>query len=121
VEVLEKRLERAEARVAEVKLSENEDAKGKEKLESEMTMVRSQIEEAKSVTRLVVKVKVDASYDSIKTGDLLTTSPTRGHAMKAQPVDIGGVEIHRPGTIIGKAMEPLESGTGLIEVFVTLQ
>jgi len=61
---------------------------------------------------------VDASYDPIKTGDLLTTSTTRGHAMKAQSVDTGGIEIHRPGTIIGKALEPLETGTGLIEVFV---
>ncbi|MCK5640382.1 MAG: hypothetical protein KAJ19_06280 [Gammaproteobacteria bacterium] len=93
----------------------------KQNLENEITMLRSQIEEAKSVRRQVGKVKVDASYDPIKTGDLSTTLTTRGHAMKAQPVDIEGVEIHRPGTIIGKAMEPLESGTGLIEVFVTLQ
>ena len=67
-----------------------------------------------------VPCKVDASYGTIHPGDLLTTSPTLGHAMKAQPVNIGGVEIYRPGTIIGKAMEPLNSGTGLIEVFVTL-
>ena len=119
VEVMEKRLERAEARVVEVKQSEN--VEEKENQESEITMLRSQIEEAKSVTRQVVKVKVDASYNPIKIGNLLTTSPTKGRAMKAQPVDIGGVEIYRPGTIIGKAMEPLESGTGLIEVFVTLQ
>jgi len=49
---------------------------------------------------------------------ILTTSPTKGHVMKTQPVEIGGVEIYRSGTIIGKALEPLESGTGLIEVFM---
>ena len=71
--------------------------------------------------RAVAKIKADASYGPIKRGDLLTTSPTPGHAMKAQPVDLGGVEIHRPGTIIGKALESLDSGQGLIEVFIVLQ
>ena len=41
--------------------------------------------------------------------------------MKAQPVNIGGVEIYRPGTVLGKAMGTLESGTGTIELLVTLQ
>ncbi len=71
--------------------------------------------------RTVAKIKVDASYGAIKRGDLLTSSPTPGHAMKAQPVNIGGVEIYRPGTIIGKALESLDSGRGLIEVFIALQ
>ncbi len=66
-------------------------------------------------------MKVDASHVPIKRGDLLTTSPTKGHAMKTLPVGFGRVEIHRLGTLIGKAMEPLDFGTGLIEVFVTLQ
>jgi hypothetical protein len=60
-----------------------------------------------------VPCKVDASYASVKPGDLLTTSDTRGHAMKATNPQIG--------TILGKALEPLESGTGVIEVLVTLQ
>ena len=68
-----------------------------------------------------VPCKVDASYAPIKPGDLLTTSDTPGHAMKAQPVVIGEVEIYRPGTTLGKALEPLDSGTGVIEVLVTLQ
>jgi hypothetical protein len=72
-------------------------------------------------TRTVARIKVDASQGAIKRGDLLTTSPTPGHAMKAQPVDVGGVEIHRPGTIIGKALESLDSGQGLIEAFIALQ
>ena len=68
-----------------------------------------------------VPCKVDASYAQIMPGDLLTTSDTPGHAMKAQPVEIGGIEIYRPGTTIGKALEPLDAGTGTIEVLVTLQ
>ncbi len=70
--------------------------------------------------RTVIKVKVDAAYGAIERGDLLTTSPTPGHAMKAVPVDVDGTKIYRPGTIIGKAMESLDSGTGIIEVFVLL-
>jgi hypothetical protein len=65
--------------------------------------------------------KVDASNGSIHPGDLLTTSGRPGYAMKAEPVNIGGVEIYRPGTIIGKSYGTLESGTGTIEVIVTLQ
>ena len=68
-----------------------------------------------------VPCRVDASYAPIEPGDLLTTSDTPGHAMKAQPVVIGEVEIYRPGTTLGKALEPLDSGTGTIEVLVTLQ
>jgi hypothetical protein len=70
--------------------------------------------------RVVARIKVDASYGPIRRGDLLTSSPTPGHAMKAQPVKIGGVEIYRPGTIIGKALEGLSEGRGLIEVFIVL-
>jgi hypothetical protein len=68
-----------------------------------------------------VPCKVDATYGPIHPRDLLTTSDTPGYAMKAQPVNIGGVEIYRPGTTLGKAMGTLESGTGVIDVLVTLQ
>ncbi|NYT06237.1 MAG: hypothetical protein GKC04_07735 [Methanomicrobiales archaeon] len=68
-----------------------------------------------------VPCRVDASYGAIYPGDVLTTSPTAGHAMKAVPVDIGGVEIYRPSTVLGKALGTLEAGTGTIEVLVTLQ
>ena len=60
-----------------------------------------------------VPVKVDASYGAIKPGDLLTTSPTPGHAMKAAEPQIG--------TILGKALGFLEAGTGVIEVLMTLR
>lgn len=68
-----------------------------------------------------VPCRVDAGCGAIHAGDLLTTSPNPGFAMKAEPVEIGGIRIYRPGTIIGKAMGSLESGTGTIEVLVTLQ
>ena len=68
-----------------------------------------------------VKVRVDATRAPIKVGDLLVTSGVEGVAMKSVPVDLGGTPIHRPGTIIGKALEPLEKGTGEILVLLSLQ
>lgn len=68
-----------------------------------------------------VKVRVDASKHPIAVGDLLVTSDKPGIAMKSIPVNLGGVEIHRPGTIIGKAIEPLASGEGEILVLLSLQ
>ncbi|HEY2973412.1 MAG TPA: hypothetical protein VGJ48_12940 [Pyrinomonadaceae bacterium] len=68
-----------------------------------------------------VRIKVDASRGSIKIGDLLVTSDVPGVAMKSQAIDIGGVQIHRPGTLIGKALEPLSTGTGEILVLLSLQ
>jgi len=67
----------------------------------------------------VVPCKVDASFGPIHRGDLLVSSPTPGHAMKAQPVPVSGIPIYQSGTLIGKALEPLESGTGVIQVLVT--
>ncbi len=58
---------------------------------------------------------VDASYGAIEPGDLLTTSRTAGHAMKASDSS------RSHGAIIGKAMTALSSGRGLILVLVTLQ
>ena len=68
-----------------------------------------------------VTVKVDATRSPIHVGDLLVTSDVSGLAMKSEPVNIGGVQLHRPGTLIGKALEPLERGTGKILVLLSLQ
>ncbi|MGV8174348.1 MAG: hypothetical protein ACP5OU_01450 [Methanothrix sp.] len=65
-----------------------------------------------------VPCKVTDEGGPIKRGDLLASSSTPGHAMKAKPVRVGDQEIFRQGTIIGKALEPLESGKGLIDIFV---
>ncbi|HXT62956.1 MAG TPA: hypothetical protein VN696_07970 [Pyrinomonadaceae bacterium] len=68
-----------------------------------------------------VRVKVDASRAPINIGDLLVTSDIPGVAMKSEAVNLGGVQIHRPGTIIGKALEPLAKGQGEILVLLSLQ
>jgi hypothetical protein len=68
-----------------------------------------------------VRVHVDASKGAIGIGDLLVTSDVPGTAMKSAPIDIGGFSIHRPGTIIGKALEPLDHGVGEILVLLSLQ
>lgn len=68
-----------------------------------------------------VKVKVDATAGPIQVGDLLVTSEVQGLAKKSEPLNLGGAQIHRPGTLIGKALEPLASGTGEILVLLSLQ
>jgi hypothetical protein len=62
-----------------------------------------------------VTVKVCDENGPIKRGDMLTTSSTPGYAMKAEPENI------KWGTVIGKALEPLETGKGKILVFLNLQ
>jgi hypothetical protein len=57
---------------------------------------------------------VDATRGAIKPGDLLTTSATPGHGMKAS----NATRAH--GAILGKAMTELKSGKGLVLVLVTL-
>jgi hypothetical protein len=68
-----------------------------------------------------VKVKVDASKAPIRIGDLLVTSDREGFAMRSEPVAVAGIRMHRPGTLIGKALEPLDSGEGEILVLLSLQ
>lgn len=69
----------------------------------------------------VTLVKADATVFPIAKGDLLTTSATPGHAMKAQPTTINGFPMFQSGTVIGKTLEDLPSGTGLIRVLVMLR
>jgi hypothetical protein len=68
-----------------------------------------------------VRIKADATYGAIKIGDLLVTSPTPGCAMRSRPLKVGGQTLHRPGTLLGKALEALPSGQGEILVLLTLQ
>ena len=68
-----------------------------------------------------VRIKVDTSKGPIHIGDLLVTSDVPGMAMKSEPIMIGGRQIHAPGTLIGKALEPLEKGSGFILVLLSLQ
>lgn len=57
----------------------------------------------------------DASHGSITPGDLLTTSSTPGHAMKASDYD------RSRAAVIGKAMTGLSEGQGLVLVLVQPQ
>lgn len=69
----------------------------------------------------LVYANVNSDYGEIKSGDLLTTSPTPGHAMKAKPVDeVDGYPVYPQGCIVGKALEPLKSGKGRILILVCL-
>jgi hypothetical protein len=62
-----------------------------------------------------VYCKVDAQYGAVDVGDLLTTSDTPGHAMKAAD------SLRAFGTVIGKALRPLKAGQGLIPILISLQ
>lgn len=63
----------------------------------------------------IVPCKVTAENGPIQTGDLLVTSSLPGHAMK------GTNRRQMLGAVVGKALEPLAKGTGVIQVLVTLQ
>jgi hypothetical protein len=62
-----------------------------------------------------VYVQADASHGPIRPGDLLTTSPRPGYAMKVTD------HLRAQGAIIGKAMTGLKEGKGLALVLVSLQ
>ena len=62
-----------------------------------------------------VYCKVDARSSPIEIGDLLTTSATPGHAMKA------GDPLQAFGAVIGKALRPQKDGLGLIPILIALQ
>jgi hypothetical protein len=57
----------------------------------------------------------DATHGAIKPGDLLTTSGTPGHVMRASDSD------RRSGAVLGKAMTSLKDGKGMVLVLVSLQ
>ncbi len=62
-----------------------------------------------------VYCQVDASFGAIQPGDMITTSTTPGHGMKAND------RARAFGSIIGKAMTGLSEGKGLVLVLVNLQ
>jgi hypothetical protein len=58
--------------------------------------------------------KTDATVEPVSAGDLLTTSATPGHAMKASD------RAQAFGCVLGKALGELTEGVGLIPILVTL-
>ena len=63
----------------------------------------------------IVPCKVTTENGAIQAGDLLVTSSLPGHAMK------GTDRSKMLGAVVGKALEPLTEGNGVIQVLVTLQ
>ncbi len=59
--------------------------------------------------------RADAAWGAIEIGALLTTSPTRGHAMTIADA------ARAFGAVVGKALRPLRSGRGLVPILVALQ
>jgi len=92
-------------------------AAGAGDLKSGIVMDRRDSRESRIAIALVGKVycKVDADHTPIALGDLLTTSNTPGHAMKASD------RRKAFGAIVGKALRPMMSGQGLIPILVALQ
>jgi hypothetical protein len=63
----------------------------------------------------IVPCKVSTENGPISRGDLLVTSSRQGYAMRASDTT------KIAGAVIGKALQPLPSGAGKIEVLVTLR
>lgn len=66
-----------------------------------------------------VRIEV-GSGSAIAPGDLLATGETAGRAGPAAMVTIDGAATHRPGTVLGKALEVYD-GQEKIYIYVTLQ
>jgi hypothetical protein len=82
-----------------------------------ITLDKQQSQDNRIPVALLGKVycKVDAKYSPVEVGDLLTTSSTPGHAMKAAD------PLKAFGAVLGKALRPLKEGQGLIPILVALQ
>lgn len=78
-----------------------------------MTDIAQTFDEIPMAVVGIVPCKVSAENGAIRPGDLLVTSATPGHAMREDNPAVG--------TVLGKAMGELSSGTGMIKVLVTLQ
>jgi hypothetical protein len=61
-----------------------------------------------------VACRADAAYGAIEVGDLLTSSPTAGAAMRAADA------AQAFGAVIGKALTPLREGAGLVDMVIGL-
>jgi hypothetical protein len=87
------------------------------KLEHQLVLDKQESGSNRQPVALLGKVfcNVDARYGAIEVGDLLTTSPTPGHAMKACD------PLKAFGAVIGKALRPLHEGQGLILILIALQ
>jgi hypothetical protein len=62
-----------------------------------------------------VTCRADANFGAIAAGDLLTSSPTPGHAMRVDDHD------RARGAVIGKALSALDHGRGEVDLLISLQ
>ncbi len=86
-------------------------------LQPGITLDRRESATPRAPVALMGKVycKADATHSPINIGDLLTTSATQGHAMRATD------HSRAFGAVIGKALSGLAKGRDMIPVLVTLQ
>jgi hypothetical protein len=82
-----------------------------------IVLARGAADETRVPIALLGKVfcKADAAQGPIKVGDMLTTSSTVGHAMRAEP------SAKAFGAVLGKALGPLREGRALVPVLIALQ
>jgi hypothetical protein len=80
-------------------------------------VLNGQMEERHTTLALIgtVHCNVVADGEPIRAGDLLTTSPVPGHAMRATD------PARSFGAVLGKALKPFAAGQGTIPVLVCLQ
>ena len=69
----------------------------------------------------LAQVKADASEQAIATGQRLAVAGRAGHARALRSRILDGMEVIEGAPLVGIALAPLESGTGLIPVLVTLR
>ena len=63
----------------------------------------------------IVPTKVTTENGSIEPGDLLVSSSVPGYAMKGTDKEL------LTGSVLGKALAPLKSGSGIIQALITLE
>ncbi len=99
---------------ADLGLSSNAGDDGEAEAESyRVSKLAAMLDEVPLAVVGIVPCKVSAENGLIQPGDLLVTSDTPGHAMRD--------DSPKTGTVLGKALGSLSSGTGVIQVLVTLQ
>jgi len=76
---------------------------------------KSQKDEVPMAMVGIVPTKVSTENGPIRRGDLLVSSSTAGYAMK------GTDSSKLTGAVLGKALESLDAGQGVIEVLISLQ
>jgi len=71
----------------------------------------------------VVPVKASTENGPIRAGDPLTVSSKAGYAAKATPLFVldGGEGVYAGGSIVGRALQGLDSGEGVIQVLLQLR